>query len=246
MRKHIIVIFMIMLPFIAEFAGYMARPRGAYVLVYIVEALAFFVLLYWWVIRDSAERNLKTRTGLIAHIILVPFTGLPTYLVRTRGVKGGMIATGVAVVILASSIPLGPLGYSAAYYLDVGWWDGAWRRCTGQDGASPDLRIDGCSALIHSGWMHTPRNIAIAYYNTGIAYGDKGEYGRAITNYDQAIQHSPEYAKAYFARGFAYSSKGERERSMADYARAIHLDGNLIPVICAPMQNAAVRIAGCP
>ncbi len=246
MRKHSIVIFMILLPFIAEFSGYMARPRGAYVFIYIVEVLAFYVLLYWWVIRDSVERNLKTRTGLIAHIILMPLTGLPTYLFRSRGVKNGLIAIGVAVAVLASTIPLGELGESAARYLDVGWWDKAWQQCAGKDGSSPDLRIDGCSVLLNLSWMHTPRNIAIAYYNRGIACGEKREDERAIADYNQAIVHNPEYASAFFARGNAYFLKGERERSMADYTRAIRLNGELVPVICSSMQSAVVRITGCP
>ena len=74
----------------------------------------------------------------------------------------------------------------------------------------------------------------------------KGEYERAIAEYDQAIKHSPEFAEAFLARGIAYSQKGERDRSIADYTRAIQLDGKLSPGICSWAQRALVRIAGCP
>ena len=45
---------------------------------------------------------------------------------------------------------------------------------------------------------------AEAYYNRGIAYGDKGEYDKAIEDYSKAIELNPEYAEAYNNRGNAY------------------------------------------
>ena len=35
----------------------------------------------------------------------------------------------------------------------------------------------------------------------GIAYGDKGDYDRAIADYDQAIQLKPDFVDAYNNRG---------------------------------------------
>jgi len=246
MGKRSIAISIIILAFIAEFSGYIARPFGGYAFVVMMDVFAFIALLYWWVIRDSVDRNMRIGPGLRAHIILMPLTGLPSYFVRSRGAKSGVVATVLAAGVLVGSVISAALGQSAAHHLYAAWWKETWQQCTGKDVASPDLRIDGCSALIQSDWMHARKNIAVAYYNRGTAYHAKGEYERAITNYDHAVRHNPEFAKAFFARGSAYSHKGEREHSMADFTTAIRLDGMLIPVICRSEQSATVRITGCP
>ena len=68
-----------------------------------------------------------------------------------------------------------------------------WDRCENQDKQhSSDLAIGGCTALIQSGSL-TDENLAIAFYNRGLAYYHKGEYDRAIADYNQAIRtmHTP-------------------------------------------------------
>ena len=64
---------------------------------------------------------------------------------------------------------------------------------------------------------------AIAYYNRGNAYGDIGEYNRAIADYDTALALQPGYVYALNNRGNAYVQKGEYERAMADFDAAIRL-----------------------
>ena len=41
-------------------------------------------------------------------------------------------------------------------------------------------------------------------HNRGNAYGDLGQFQRAIEDYDEAIRPNPEYADAYNNRGVAY------------------------------------------
>src|SRR5215831_21366809 len=62
--------------------------------------------------------------------------------------------------------------------------------CNGADRTSPDIQIDGCSALIDSG-EQTPQALVIAYNNRGNAYTTKGEYDRAVQDYDQSIKLDP-------------------------------------------------------
>ena len=45
---------------------------------------------------------------------------------------------------------------------------------------------------------------------------DKGDYDRAIADFDQAIQLKPDYADAYYNRGIAYHDKGDYDRAIAD------------------------------
>ena len=57
-------------------------------------------------------------------------------------------------------------------------------------------------------------------------YKDRGEYDRAIADYNDAIRLDPKYAFAYNGRGNAYNGKGEYDRAIADYSEAIQLDPN--------------------
>src|SRR5213593_104416 len=68
--------------------------------------------------------------------------------------------------------------------------------CNGKDGASPDLQIEGCTALIDSE-QEGGNTLSIAYNNRGNAYTAKGEYDRAIEDYDLSIRRNPAYARAY-------------------------------------------------
>ena len=65
---------------------------------------------------------------------------------------------------------------------------------------------------------------AWTYYTRGWAWGNEGEYDRAIADYNEAIRLDPKYASAYYNRGWAWGNKGEYDRAIADYNEAIRLD----------------------
>ena len=67
-----------------------------------------------------------------------------------------------------------------------------WAWCEGGD---PVLSIKGCTALIQS-LTETRNNLAIAHSNRGITYSDKGDFDRAIADYEQALKLNPELAAA--------------------------------------------------
>ena len=75
---------------------------------------------------------------------------------------------------------------------------------------------------------HTPTTTAATLY------GDKGDYDRAIADYDEAIRLDPRYAVAYYNRGVAYCDKGDYDRAIADYNEAIRLDPKLCPHLHQP------------
>ncbi len=57
---------------------------------------------------------------------------------------------------------------------------------------------------------------------------NKGEYDRAIADYDKAIALKPKYADFYNNRGIAYDKKGEYDRAIADYDKAIALNPKML------------------
>ena len=97
--------------------------------------------------------------------------------------------------------------------------------CEGKDNPTPDLRIGGCTAVIQSG-NFAGKYLAWSFTGRGNAYSTKGQYDRAIANYDQAIRLNPNYAIAFYNRGYAWRAKGEYDRSIADYDQVIRLDPN--------------------
>src|SRR5215468_12734454 len=82
----------------------------------------------------------------------------------------------------------------------------AW--CEGEDAVSIDQRIEGCSAVIKAARDRSEK-LAEAFNNRGIGYRLKGDYDRAIQDYNQAIKLNPRFAVAYNNRGVAHEYKNE-------------------------------------
>jgi tetratricopeptide (TPR) repeat protein len=95
--------------------------------------------------------------------------------------------------------------------------------CNGDDHATPDTMISGCTALIHSR-KYSGRNLAIAFTNRGSAYDDKRDEDQAIADHDSAIRIDPKLDLAFNNRANAYGRKGEIDRALADYDAAIRLN----------------------
>ena len=91
--------------------------------------------------------------------------------------------------------------------------------------ATDDQTIQGCESIIKAG-KGTTAKIEDAFYNLGISYANKGQYDRAIQDYDQAIKLNPNYVKAFNNRGLSYDNKGQHDRAIQDYDQAIKLNPN--------------------
>jgi tetratricopeptide (TPR) repeat protein len=68
-----------------------------------------------------------------------------------------------------------------------------------------------------------PKN-ADAFFRRGVAHAKKGDFVRAITDYNEAIRLDPKNADAFFSRGVAYAEKGDLDRAITDYSEVIRLD----------------------
>jgi tetratricopeptide (TPR) repeat protein len=95
--------------------------------------------------------------------------------------------------------------------------------CESKGDISPDLRINGCTAVIQSGrWSDT--GLAEPLNNRCAAFLAVGEYDKAVADCDQAIKLSPRYALSYLNRGNAYFAKQDYNHAVADYDQAIRVD----------------------
>ena len=99
------------------------------------------------------------------------------------------------------------------------------RRCD-YGGDHPDIQIISCTRNIRSG-RFTGRNLAVAFTNRAFAYKRKGEWDKAITDYDEAIRLMPDLVFAFNNRGNAYYFKGQLDRAIEDYNTAISMQPDL-------------------
>jgi tetratricopeptide (TPR) repeat protein len=71
--------------------------------------------------------------------------------------------------------------------------------------------------VLQRGTSERTSNRSIAFSNRGHAYNKKGEYDRAIADFNEAIRLNPKFAVAFSNRGSAYNQKGEYDRAIADF-----------------------------
>ena len=65
---------------------------------------------------------------------------------------------------------------------------------------------------------------SLDHWNRGNAYFFAGEYDRAISEFNKAIEINPTYVEAYGNRGLAYLEKGEHDRAISDFNKAIEIN----------------------
>jgi tetratricopeptide (TPR) repeat protein len=87
---------------------------------------------------------------------------------------------------------------------------------------NPDASIFDCTAFIDAETDST-KNLAIAHYNRGRAYRDKGEFDRAISDLGKAIELDPEFLSAFRMRGVIRGLAGDYAKAMADFDKALKL-----------------------
>jgi tetratricopeptide (TPR) repeat protein len=100
------------------------------------------------------------------------------------------------------------------------------RWCRGEDNASLEQTMGGCTAVIDRG-QDTPADIALAYSLRGGAFYYKGELARAIADYDQAIRLDPAFARAYNNRCWARAVVGRMQEAVADCDESLRLAPNV-------------------
>ena len=86
------------------------------------------------------------------------------------------------------------------------------------------LSLFGCATLQPGQSDIQKQDTAKAYLDQGGTYSQKGEFDKAISHYNKAIELNPTFAVAYLDRGFSYGKLGEDDRAIADYTKAIEIN----------------------
>jgi len=97
--------------------------------------------------------------------------------------------------------------------------------CEGKDGASPDQRISGCTAVIQNG-RESPKQLAITLKRRGTVYFYKSDYDRAIQDYTQAIKLDPQYSEAFDNRCWTYATVNKLQDALKDCNESLRLRPN--------------------
>jgi tetratricopeptide (TPR) repeat protein len=81
-----------------------------------------------------------------------------------------------------------------------------------------------------------PEALAVTFNNRGVAYGELGDYDRAIQDYNQALTLRPgdrtsikNLRIGYARRASAHANLGEQDQALADYSKAIELEPQHAP-----------------
>ncbi len=101
-----------------------------------------------------------------------------------------------------------------------------WRM--GKDGASPDQRISACTALIESK-QESSQQLAITFKTRGTVYFHKGDYGRAIQDYSQAIKLDPRYSEALDNRCWTRATINQLQDALKDCIESLRIRPNFAP-----------------
>lgn len=100
------------------------------------------------------------------------------------------------------------------------------RWCRGEDGASLEQTISGCTAVVDRR-TDTLQQVALAYSLRGGAMYYKGDPLAAIADYDEAIKLDPAFARAFNNRCWARAVVGRVAEAVADCDESLRLAPNV-------------------
>ncbi len=117
------------------------------------------------------------------------------------------------------------MALAAAAALPAAAQDSAQQRAWCNDASniySLDLQIGGCTALIQSGTLNAT-DLAVTFYNRGLAYQARKDYPRAIADFSEYIRLNPQNAMVFRNRGKVELLQQRWQDAWNDYDAALRL-----------------------
>jgi tetratricopeptide (TPR) repeat protein len=105
-------------------------------------------------------------------------------------------------------VTLQPENAAANYYYAVGLWKR--RKPSGEAAAAG--RVE---SLLNQA-IHLDAKFAVAYLQLGILHSDQGDFSRAVSDYQQAIQADPHLEEAHYRLAQAYRQAGESDKAKGE------------------------------
>jgi tetratricopeptide (TPR) repeat protein len=102
--------------------------------------------------------------------------------------------------------------------------------CAGGGGASAEIRIQGCTAVIESG-RGSSKQQSFTFKSRGDAYYQRREYDRALQDYDQAIKLNARYSDAFDRRCWTLATVDKLADALKDCKEALRLRANFAPAL---------------
>jgi tetratricopeptide (TPR) repeat protein len=102
--------------------------------------------------------------------------------------------------------------------------------CAGKAGATPELRIDSCTAVLQAG-RQSSKQLAFIYRERGLAFFSKRDYERAIQDYDQAIKLDSRFSDAFDNRCWTQMVIGKLDDALKDCKESLRLRPNFAPTL---------------
>ncbi len=72
--------------------------------------------------------------------------------------------------------------------------------------------------------IHSDPGDAIAYYNLGNYYGEKGDLNKAVFEFRMALARDPDFIKAHVNLGAAYGKEGNLDGAITEFEKALSMD----------------------
>jgi tetratricopeptide (TPR) repeat protein len=95
------------------------------------------------------------------------------------------------------------------------------------DGASPAVKIRGCSAVIARTMLSDA--LSTAYMNRGIAHAERKETAKALADFSASVNADAKNNFAYYNRGNVYLDLGKLQQAVSDYSKAIEIASDMSP-----------------
>lgn len=111
-----IVVSFLVLSFFAGVAGQSMYPGMDFAPTDIWLLPVFALQLFLWYRIDSDQRSYKRSPWLNVCVMAIALFALPYYFFRSRGFKGGLIASGAMLLVFLASGALTAAGQHAVYY----------------------------------------------------------------------------------------------------------------------------------